>query len=91
MKLWGGRFGASLDEIAALYNQSLSFDQRLAEEDVRGSIAWAQGLEKAGVLTGDETRQIVDRLDKRFWLTFWQAASSRTITMKISIPPWNAS
>ncbi len=59
MKLWGGRFGASLDEIAALYNQSLSFDQRLAEEDARGSIAWAQGLEKAGVLTGDETAQIV--------------------------------
>ncbi len=62
MKLWGGRFGASQDEIAALYNQSLSFDQRLAEEDVRGSIAWAHGLEKAGVLSAAEITQIVEGL-----------------------------
>ena len=62
MKLWGGRFSASPDQLAAQYNQSLSFDQRLAEVDVRGSIAWAQGLHKAGVLTADETDQIVNGL-----------------------------
>ena len=62
MKLWGGRFSANPDELAAQYNQSLFFDQRLAEADVRGSIAWAKGLQKAGVLTGDETSQIVQGL-----------------------------
>jgi argininosuccinate lyase len=62
MKLWGGRFSASPDEFAFQYNQSLLFDQRLAQEDVHGSIAWAQGLEKAGVLTGKETAQIVQGL-----------------------------
>ena len=62
MKLWGGRFAVSPDELAAQYNQSLHFDQRLAVEDVRGSIAWAQALQKAGVLTGDESTQIVQGL-----------------------------
>jgi argininosuccinate lyase len=58
MKLWGGRFEGGADELAALYNQSLSFDQRLAAVDVRGSIAWARGLVRAGVLTSDEGSQI---------------------------------
>ena len=62
MKLWGGRFTASPDELAAQFNQSLFFDQRLAEVDVQGSIAWAQGLQKAGVLTTEETSQIVQGL-----------------------------
>ncbi len=62
MKLWGGRFSSSPDELAYQYNQSLEFDQRLAEADVRGSIAWAQGLQNAAVLTAGETDQIVQGL-----------------------------
>lgn len=58
MKLWGGRFEGGLDEIAAQYNQSIRFDQRLAEVDVRGSIAWARGLSRAGVLNSTEASQI---------------------------------
>ena len=49
--LWSGRFAGEPD--AALFNFGVSFgfDQRLFEDDVRGSIAWAEGLERAGVLT----------------------------------------
>jgi argininosuccinate lyase len=57
-KLWSGRFTGSLNEQAARLNDSLPFDRRLAAEDVRGSIAWAQALEKAGLLTDAERKQI---------------------------------
>jgi argininosuccinate lyase len=62
MKLWGGRFSGGPNELAELYNQSLSFDQRLAEVDVRGSIAWARGLERAAVLPPAEVAEIVQGL-----------------------------
>ena len=42
---------------------SLPFDRRLAAYDVTGSIAWARALERAGVLTGDETRSIIGGLE----------------------------
>ena len=58
MTLWGGRFSGKLDPQAWALNASLGFDRRLASQDVRGSIAWAQALEKAGVLTHDESSQI---------------------------------
>ena len=61
-KLWGGRFSGGLDPIAWEYNASLSFDWRMAEFDVRGSIAWAKALMKAGVITLDEQHQIVKAL-----------------------------
>ncbi len=51
MTLWGGRFSGKLDPQAWALNASLPFDQRLALQDVRGSIAWAKAIEQAGVLT----------------------------------------
>ena len=44
MKLWTGRLSGSMDALAARLNNSLPFDQRLAQVDVRGSIAWARAL-----------------------------------------------
>ncbi|MCY4576135.1 MAG: argininosuccinate lyase [Chloroflexi bacterium] len=42
---------------------SLPYDRRLASYDVRGSEAWARALERAGVLTSDETQAIVGGLE----------------------------
>ena len=58
MTLWGGRFSGQLDPQAWALNASLGFDRRLALQDVRGSLAWAQALEKAGVLTNEESTHI---------------------------------
>ncbi|HEX9029880.1 MAG TPA: argininosuccinate lyase [Anaerolineales bacterium] len=58
MKLWGGRFSERMDPDAWALNASISFDQRLARQDVRGSQAWARGLAGAGVLTSEEADQI---------------------------------
>jgi argininosuccinate lyase len=58
MTLWGGRFSGELDPAAWEMNRSLVFDRRLAQQDVRGSLAWAQALLRAGVLTEEEASQI---------------------------------
>lgn len=55
MTLWGGRFSGKLDPTAWALNVSLPFDQRLAAQDVRGSLAWAQALEEAKVLSAEES------------------------------------
>src|ERR1035437_6652492 len=63
MTLWGGRFSGKLDPQAWALNASLGFDRRLALQDVRGSLAWAHALEKADVLTHDESTQICAGLE----------------------------
>ena len=60
--LWGGRFASGVNPLAWEYNASISFDWRLAEKDIQGSIAWAKGLEKAAVLTPDEASSILKGL-----------------------------
>jgi len=62
MTLWGGRFSGKLDPAAWVLNTSLPFDQRLARQDVAGSLAWAAALGHAGVLTEDEVGSICDGL-----------------------------
>jgi len=56
--LWGGRFSAGSNELAFALNASIGIDHRMALQDIRGSIAWAEGLVKAGVLTTDEGNKI---------------------------------
>ncbi len=48
---WGGRFQEPTDAHAARFLESVSFDQRLADEDIAGSLAHAQMLQAIGVLT----------------------------------------
>jgi len=62
MKLWSGRLSGSVNEAVAKLNDSLPFDRRMARQDVRGSIAWARALAKAGVLTQAEADEIINGL-----------------------------
>ena len=63
MKLWGGRFEAGPSEIFERFSGSLDFDRRLIDCDIRGSQAFARALERVGVLTAEERRQIVDAFE----------------------------
>jgi argininosuccinate lyase len=63
-KLWGGRFAKGTDALVHEFNASLRFDVRLAEQDIAGSKAWAQGLVGAGVLTQPEADTIIAGLVK---------------------------
>jgi len=64
MPLWSGRFHGKLDPQAWQLNASLPFDQRMAGQDVRGSIAWAGAIFKAGVLSQAEHDLIVSGLQR---------------------------
>src|SRR3954451_12340812 len=58
-KAWGGRFGAGTDRRVEEFTESISFDRRLFEHDIRGSIAHAEMLAHVGLLTPEECQQIV--------------------------------
>src|SRR5437773_9347958 len=60
--LWSGRFDGAPDAAALEWGASFRFDRVLFEDDVTGSIAWARALARAGVLSGDEARQIEQTL-----------------------------
>ena len=62
MKLWSGRLSGAMNPEVAKLNDSLPFDQRLARQDVRGSVAWARALAQASVLTLAEADTITHGL-----------------------------
>ena len=58
-QLWGGRFTKETDKLVFDFNASVSFDQKLFEQDIEGSIAHVVMLEKQGILTCGEKDAIV--------------------------------
>ncbi len=58
MKLWGGRFKTALNSSLLEFSSSLSQDQRLAFADLQASEAHARSLERAGVLSKSELKEI---------------------------------
>jgi argininosuccinate lyase len=69
MTLWGGRFSTKLNNLAWDLNSSLPVDQRMAIQDVDGSIAWADALRKANILSDEEHASIslgLDTVKKEF-------------------------
>ncbi len=58
MKLWGGRFKGEADAEFARFNSSFSFDRRLIEADIEASLAHAEALVAAGILSQEEARRI---------------------------------
>ena len=47
MTLWSGRFDTAPDPAAFDFGISFGFDRHLFEDDVTGSLAWAQALASA--------------------------------------------
>jgi argininosuccinate lyase len=62
MRLWGGRFEGETDARVADFTRSIEVDAELALDDLDGSIAHVHGLERAGILTADESTALVDGL-----------------------------
>ena len=61
-KLWGGRFTEKPHETFAEFNDSFRFDRRLFAADVRGSMAHARGLKRAGLISADDLDSIIGGL-----------------------------
>ena len=62
MKLWGGRFSKATDGLVDDFHSSISFDQRLAEQDITGSIAHATMLGEQGIIPQEDAEKIVEGL-----------------------------
>ena len=61
-QLWGGRFTKATENMVYDFNASITFDQKLLDQDIEGSIAHVVMLEKQGILTLDEKDAIVKGL-----------------------------
>ena len=59
MKLWAGRFDKSTDQLVDDFHSSISFDQRLFEQDITGSIAHATMLGEQGIIPREDADRIV--------------------------------
>ncbi|MFN0217275.1 MAG: argininosuccinate lyase [Hyphomicrobium sp.] len=62
--MWGGRFAMSPAEVMQEINASISFDKRLAPQDIRGSKAHAAMLADAGIITKADAKEIAKGLDQ---------------------------
>jgi argininosuccinate lyase len=60
--LWSGRFDAAPDPAAFDFGLSFRFDRRLFEDDVTGSLAWAEALVACGALSTADGAAIRDGL-----------------------------
>lgn len=64
MKLWGGRFQKETAKLAEDFTASVDFDQKLAFYDLAGSIAHAKMLGHCGIISLEESNQIVQGLEE---------------------------
>ena len=60
--LWSGRFEGDPDAALFAFGASFRFDRRLFDDDVRGSMAWAEALERVGVLSPADAAAIASGL-----------------------------
>src|SRR5512145_242003 len=60
--LWSGRFDSAPDPAAFDFGISFPFDRRLFEDDVTGSLAWAEALAAAGALEPADAQSIREGL-----------------------------
>lgn len=63
-KAWGGRFQQETDPRVEAFTESISFDQRLFEVDIRGSKAHATMLASVKLISDEERDQICSTLDE---------------------------
>ncbi|MDL2206333.1 argininosuccinate lyase [Eubacteriales bacterium OttesenSCG-928-N13] len=61
-KLWGGRFEKATDHMVDDFHSSISFDQRLYEADISGSIAHATMLGECKIIDRADADRIVEGL-----------------------------
>ncbi len=64
MTLWGGRFSEPSDADLRALNDSIGFDRRMYRQDIRGSMAYARAITRAGILTDAEAQTIINGLER---------------------------
>jgi len=62
MKLWAGRFSKEIDKKTNDFNSSISFDSRMFEQDITGSMAHAAMLGAQKIISKEDMDKILDGL-----------------------------
>ncbi len=62
-KLWEGNLHSQLDSFADDFNSSIRFDSRMAQEDIRGSMAHAAMLGAKGIISKQDAEEILAGLE----------------------------
>ncbi len=57
-KAWSGRFSEPVSDLVKRYTASVFFDQRMAMQDIRGSLAHARMLGMQGIISGEDVAAI---------------------------------
>jgi len=57
-----GRFSADTDELVTKFTESISYDQRMYAQDIRGSIAHVKMLSKQGIISSEDSIKVVNQL-----------------------------
>jgi argininosuccinate lyase len=57
-KAWSGRFAEPVSDLVKRYTASVSFDRRMAAQDIRGSLAHARMLAKQSIISHDDLNAI---------------------------------
>lgn len=60
--MWAGRFSKQVDETVNAFNSSIAFDGRMYRHDIQGSIAHATMLGDCGIITKEDSLQIIGGL-----------------------------
>ena len=62
MKLWGGRFKKETNDLVNSFNSSIMVDCRMYGEDIEGSMAHAAMLGTTGIISKEESKNIIQGL-----------------------------
>ena len=79
-KMWGGRFAAGPDAIMEAINASISFDQRMAAQDIAGSRAHAAMLAARNIISNSDAEAIREGL-----LTVWSEIEGGTFNYSTAL------
>ena len=63
-KMWAGRFKKQLDSKVNDFNSSIRVDCRMYRQDIGGSIAHASMLASQGIITNEDSEQIIKGLEE---------------------------
>jgi argininosuccinate lyase len=63
-KMWGGRFDRAPDESFWEFQRSWGFDRRLLPFELAVNRAWVGALERAGVLSAEESARLIAELGR---------------------------
>ena len=56
--LWGGRFREGVSNLTSSFTASIDIDKRLYEVDIKGSIAYAEALKEAKIISPKEFQKL---------------------------------